>query len=409
MSLSNEFLVPDYTGGSIANVPATIASFWGVPFQGLPPLRKEFLAPLAGNVQRVVVFIVDAFGWNLLTQEKPALHDVLKQTAVTGQLTSIFPSTTTAALTSLWTGVASGHHGFLGYRLFLSQYATTAQMIQFMPAFEHAPDALVRAGLNPEEFLQVPGLAQQLAAGGIPTYSFKAQDIIHSALSKMHRRGVAHSVGCYSSADLMVQLRTTLEKQAGQPLYANAYWSSIDGLSHMRGWTHGSVVAELRALFFQLQTEFLQALSPAAKRDTLFVILADHGQVVNTPNHQIRLADHPQLRQMMFMEPAGEPRMLYVYAKHGRQADILAYCQEHLSHALMAVPTADALAMGLFGPPPHHPAALERIGDILFITRDNYAMFTGLDRAKVHEVIGWHGSLTPAEMQVPWLAFRLDG
>ena len=49
----DEFLPPDYSGGSIANVPATVAALLDVPFVGLPPLRNELWQSLAG-VKRVV-------------------------------------------------------------------------------------------------------------------------------------------------------------------------------------------------------------------------------------------------------------------------------------------------------------------------------------------------------------------
>jgi hypothetical protein len=36
-------------------------------------------------------------------------------------------------------------------------------------------------------------------------------------------------------------------------------------------------------------------------------------------------------------------------------------------------------------------------------------MFSEAERPKAHKMIGRHGSMSHAEMQVPWLGFRLDG
>jgi hypothetical protein len=107
LSLPAEFVPPDYEGGTIANVPATVAALLEAPFAGLPPLRDELWRPLTG-VKRVVVLLVDAWGWNLLEQERDNLARLLGRTAVSGQVTSIFPSTTMAALSSVWTGTAPG-------------------------------------------------------------------------------------------------------------------------------------------------------------------------------------------------------------------------------------------------------------------------------------------------------------
>jgi hypothetical protein len=62
-----------------------------------------------------------------------------------------------------------------------------------------------------------------------------------------------------------------------------------------------------------------------------------------------------------------------------------------------------AVAAGLYGPPPHHPELLERIGETLLLARDCSAFgFPGGHSGSV----GGHGSLTPEEMLVPLLVWR---
>jgi hypothetical protein len=111
---------------------------------------------------------------------------------------------------------------------------------------------------------------------------------------------------------------------------------------------------------------------------------------------------------MLMMQPTGDTRAIYLYAKHGRQADILAYVRENLAHAFVAVPTAAALSSGLFGPQPHAPTAVERTGDIILLARKGAALLNKLDDSRASQFVGWHGSLEADEMMVPWLGFRLD-
>jgi len=109
------------------------------------------------------------------------------------------------------------------------------------------------------------------------------------------------------------------------------------------------------------------------------------------------------------MRPMGEPRVLYLYAKHGRIPDILVYLNQHFSHAMIAIPSEEALAAGLFGPEPHTAVALERLGDIVMIMRAGFTFVVpGLEKL-AQKMKGGHGSLTHAEMKVPWIGFRLDG
>ncbi len=409
-SLPGEFLLPEYEGGSIANVPATIAGLLGAPFNGLPPLRADLWQPLAGGVRRVVLFVVDSLGWQLVEQERPSFAALMAgKTAVLQPITSIFPSTTVAALSSFWTGVGPAQHGLVGLRLLMPEYGTITQFIRFTPDFGKYPDALVEAGLNPETFLAVPGVAQQLHAADIPTYRFKDYALINSALSKMHGRGVADSFGAVSVADLLVRLRQFLHEKAGQPMFIYAYWPTIDTLMHNHGWDHPAVFAEMRAIFQQLKSEFLDALSPAARAETVLILTADHGQMTCPPAHYIHYKDHPELEAMLLMRPSGESRAPYFHARQGRQQDVLRYLQDHLSHAMFAITGAEALAAGLLGPAPHAPQVELRVGDVIGIMRHDYAFVTAQDMKHADRLLGRHGGLTRPEMLATYLAMRLDG
>ena len=407
--LPDEFLWPDYGGGSIANVPATVAALLDAPFVGLPPLRPELWRPLTGGVKRVVVLVVDAWGWNIWERVRNDWRDLLAETAVTGQLTSIFPSTTVAALSSMWTGTAPAQHGLVGLSLFMPDQAVLTQMLRFTPTFGQYPDALIEAGLDPETFLAVPGFAEQLTAAGVETYAFKGRNIVNSALSQMHDRGVTGDRGVSSLADMFVQMRQLLEAKAGERLYVNAYWPVIDTLSHIYGWDQEPVAAELGAILHLLRAEFWHKLSPAARRDTALIITADHGQVVTSPDRHIYLEEHPRLQRMLLMRPAGEPRTAYLYARHGRQDDVLAYIRSELDQAMVVFPATAALDADLLGPQPHAPQTAERVGDLIVTMRQGYILLTAPEKARAAEWKGRHGGMTQAEMAVPWLGFRLDG
>ncbi|NJN53644.1 MAG: alkaline phosphatase family protein [Anaerolineae bacterium] len=249
-------------------------------------------------------------------------------------------------------------------------------------------------------------MAQQYAHYGVPSYSFKGREIVDSALSKMHGRGLAADVGAISFADMMTQMGQLLHEKAGESLFAFAYWPTIDTLSHFRLSDGTATRAEIRSLFHQIEHEFLNRLTPHARQDTLFFITADHG---HSPwSQHIFLEDHPHLQDMLFMQPTGEVRFAYLYAKHGRIDDLLHYLHTHLSHALFVVRSEEALAAGLFGPG-STAVVPARIGDVLVIMRDEYILLSRAQEEKVRPFKSGHGGMTPAEMLTPWLGYRLDG
>ncbi|KAA3653646.1 MAG: hypothetical protein DWQ04_35075 [Chloroflexi bacterium] len=404
-----QYVWPAYDGGSIGNVPATVAELLGVSFDGLPPLHDGLWQPVAGGVKRVVVIILDALGLNLMRAMGDEVNELVGETAVSSHLTSIFPSTTVAALSSLWTGAAPAQHGLLGLKMFFPEFATAGQMLSFSPVFKRYRDALIDAGMEPESFLQVPGFAEQLLAGGVPTYAFKGTQIIDSALSKMHGRGVSGDFGIKTAADMFVQMRQILEEKPGQPMYICGYWPTIDSLSHTHTWDGASVRAELVALLSQLRRDLLGALSLAARKDTVLFVVADHGQVKTPVAEHVYVSDHPELEKMLFMRPVGEPRVAYLYAKHGCQDDVVDYINRELGHAFVALRGETAVSSNLFGPKPQVETIHERIGDVVVIAKAGYVLLREKEREHAHVMIGRHGSMTRAEMEVPWLGYRLDG
>lgn len=164
LTLPGEFLWPAYDGRSIANVPATVASILNAQFNGLPPLAEPLWQPYSAGAKRVVVLLLDAFGWNLLQAQQQRLSNILNKADRVEKITSIFPSTTTAALSSVWTGVGPARHGMMGLNLFFPEYGSAGQTLTFTPTFGHYPNSLIEAGLEPTSFLQWPGVGQQLAS-----------------------------------------------------------------------------------------------------------------------------------------------------------------------------------------------------------------------------------------------------
>lgn len=409
ISVSDEFLVPDYDGETIANIPATVASLLEAEFAGLPALKKPYWEPLRGDVRRVVLILLDSFGWSLFEEHRSNLEWLEHQADITAKITSVFPSTTVSALSSLWTGYAPGQHGLVGLRIFFPDLAVLGQLIKFSPTFGSYPDALVTAGTDPSDFLMVPGLGEQFRDAGIPCHVFKGRSIVRSALSQMHDRGVEHEYGIVTSSDLFVQLRDVLERTAGSKLYAYGYWPAIDTLSHIHGPQHPSVSAELMTFFDQLRIELLESLSGAAREGTVILVTGDHGQILAPPEQNIVVEEDPFLAKLLLMRPAGEPRTPFLYAKQGKRKDLLTYLNEGLGHALQAWDSEEAVSQGLFGPEPISGDTTARLGDVVAAMRQGYLLLTAPEVRRIADFKGRHGGMTPPEMEVPWICLRLDG
>lgn len=410
---AKEWIKPNYgraaggaAGTTLANVPATVAHLLGVPFSGLPPLPDGLWQPLLDNgpVRRVVLVLLDGLGANLVDPQRNPMAGL---TTVSGTITSVCPSTTVNALSCLWTGAAPAQHGLVGVRLHFPEYGTVASMLSMSPNFTRAPDALLEAGLDPETFLAASGVGEQFGAAGVPVFSFKPADIIASALSRMHDRGCAGVFGAHSLADMLWQVGDLLTTRPGEPLYACAYWPSIDTLSHHYGMTHPAVGREVDALLQQIRAGLLEPLPPAAREGTVILVLADHGQMRIDPEKVVYLEDHPPLREALLLDGAGEPRMPYLYVRSGRLARVRQYVESLLTDYISLLPAETFLEDEWLGPHPHAPAVAGRVGDWVGLLRPGATFIPPVDRRLLTHMAGMHGGLSPDEMLVPFWGARL--
>jgi hypothetical protein len=410
LDLGDGLIYPAYAGQSILNIPSSVCRLLGIPGFGARPLIPEILDPLASGSpsRRVVLLLVDALalhrfqGW-LAEGSLPAWQD-LAQEGLLAPLTSIVPSTTSAALTSLWSGRSTAEHGITGYEMWLKEYGVVANMILHNPiSFAGGAGSLSYAGFQPETFLQLPTLGTHLAQHGVAAYAFQHYSILHSGLSHMFFRDVeARSFS--TPSDLAINLRQFLESPGKQRQFIWVYWGEVDHLSHFFGPDDERPRAEFAAFSRALGELCLSRLSPAARRDTLFILTADHGVTPTRIDPFYDLRNHPGLARRLHIFPTGENRLAYLYIRPGQVEAVREYLERTWPRAFTLLDPPYAVEAGLFGPGPAHPRLLDRLGDLIAVARgENYLWWA----AKDNLLIGRHGSLSPEEMLVPFLASRL--
>jgi hypothetical protein len=413
--LPEHFILPHYSGYSIANLAPTVAQLLGVTLEGKTPSLPEHLrTDLADDVACVVLLILDAAGYRPFRHYLDAEHSIFSYLSSEGRLvpiTSVFPSTTVSALTSIWTGQPPLGHGFLGTKLLLPEQGVLANMLKMAPAVHTRGGRLEDWGWDPESFVTAPSLGGQLHAAGVDSVAHTRLSFIGSSLTNIFLRGMGKVHGYVGLSDLWLNLRRTLtERQAGQRLFVDAYWASIDSVGHVYGPTGAYLPSALRHLARSFEEDFLARLPKEAREDTLLIVTADHGQIATPPERVVHLPEHPTLQETLLLPPAGESRAAYLYAKPGQKDALQGYVEEHLAEHFVLQETERALETGLFGPTkalsPHLRA---RLGDMLLIAKDD-ARLTRRAREKEGgtSLRGHHGSLTPEEMLVPLLMVRLD-
>ena len=405
-SWASEIIFPYYAGLSIRNLAHTVVRLIGGAAAsgrlGASPLDVRLWASLDDRVRRVVLFITDGLGWRLLQEimaEDAATAQVVADLVGEGTLTpltSIAPSTTAAALPSIWSGAGPAATGMVGTRLLLREFGVLASLLHYRPlAGKHRHEVLEDWGLDFETFLPVETVAEALGARAIPTYALLQQDLYGSGLSRVMHRGIKRVVRHYGYTDLWIELRNLLHATRRNRCFVSVYWGAIDGVSHLFGTVTEQAIAEARCQLRDLRDVLLGP--GVGDGRTLFMLVADHGH--SPVREHLDLSAHPPLTEALRCGLGGEGRFAHLYLRYDYRAGVRDYVRERLGDRLAVFDPAEALRAGLFGPEAPHAETGPRLGDLTLVAREGVVID---ERSRAGSVsASRHGGLSAREMLVP--------
>jgi len=402
---------PNYGGYSIANLPASILNWLGAPSPLNNPLGEVILGAHKSSYKHVILLLVDGLKLEFLrrfTQEvmEKGMHAEWKNVIEKAHLfpiSSISPSTTSAALTTLWTGRLPAEHGIIGYELFLKEFGFTANMIfHSVASFIDDTGSIYRAGFNPETFLPVPTLGPLFIQHGVRTFAFQHSAISSSGLSQMLLRDVTN-IAFETTEDLWQKVERIYIENVSQTTYAYIYWSGLDTLSHHTGPEAPQLYDEW-LIFSKSLAGFINNLSIKKLEDTLFILTADHGQIATEVREEYDLHNHPEFTRHLVMMPTGESRLPYLFIKNGHEAFVSEYLKTHWDNLFTMIPSSEVLTAGLLGNGNPHVSTIDRIGSHVVFPKNN-AYWWWVN--KENHLFGRHGGLSQEEMLVPLFTLEI--
>ncbi len=411
-SVGPGFVQPNYSGRGIANVPASVLQAFGVTPRH-PGLDPAVLPPaLLDGVRRVIVLIVDAFGWEQFFAELERQPDlylgqlIRRDDVAFAPLTSVFPSTTVNALTTANTGAQPIEHGILGYTLWLKEFGAVSEMITFGP-YAAGSWSYLQGGVDPSAFQPYPSLFRRVREeAGVEALIVNAAAYRHSPLSLMQTTGATY-VPYLAFADAVTSMAALANRPGDERLLIGAYYGTLDAICHEYGTgtpEHAAEVAHIDLLLRKMLFEQVH------RPDTLFMMYADHGHINCTPERTIDLNEDRELLGDLTVGPTGEGRARYLHVREGRREAVRAQIAERYGAISTLLDAEEAIERGLFGEATPGERALERIGDFVLLPHENWyfhAYPATPARSKPLTMIGRHGGLRPEEMLVPFLALRL--
>lgn len=408
--ISEGLIAPLYDGFSLPNLSNSLMRFMGIKPAGRG-LRDNVFTGFK-NVDKVVLLIMDAMGLNVFTGSSKRLGDFLdkfflRKGICFRALTSVFPSTTSTALTCLNTGLTPQEHGIVAYTLFLKELGSMVNMISLSPVNDERRNRIFDLGMTAEKILNERVLTKKLEDGGMRSKTIIRYGIRNSGLSTILYKG-SEVVPALTTVDFATNLARLVEDRNVDLVIA--YWDSFDGQSHYYG--PFSEEAELELLnVFALLRQSLENVDSEMARKTLFVMTSDHGQSKVSDRRSIKLNSLSWLRDSLLLPPAGESRAAYLYLKDDIKGFEGTFYRK-IGKGIALFKSREILRKGILGSGDVKPCVPDRIGDYTALSKGDGRLVFHYDlkeRAKPEFVrAGAHGSLTMDEVLVPMVACRLS-
>ncbi|MEZ5379033.1 MAG: alkaline phosphatase family protein [Acidimicrobiales bacterium] len=328
--------------------------------------------PLDGaSARQRVLLVLDGLGWEQLV-ERAELTPTL-QACGGGPITTVAPSTTATALTSLTTGLEPAEHGVVGYRMVVD--GEVMNTLRWGSAAW--PDARKVA---PPEHVQPfdPFLGRDVAM--VNKAEFRS-----SGFSGAHLRGA--TLTPYRTIATLVHEVARLVREGAPFVYT--YYDGVDKVSHEYGF--GSVFDAEVVFADRLVAAFLEVLPSGVE----LIVTADHGQV-DCRDGVVPIDDGVLANTRSL---SGEGRFRWLHAEPGAGAELLAAATERHAHHAWVRSLEQIEDEHWFGRSLSR-AARSRLGDVALCPFEPIAFFDP-DDSGPFELVGRHGSLTSAEMYVP--------
>ncbi|MCI4331345.1 MAG: alkaline phosphatase family protein [Thermoplasmata archaeon] len=396
--------IPAYSGRSLANIGPTVFRATGAEPTGDSPLAPPLdhaLDPFRGRRApgTTLVVMVDGFGWEQFDRwgQGTPLADGWRRHA--HPLTTVFPSTTSAALTSLSTGAPPGRHGLVGYRQFLPKYGLVADMLKMSPLGVPVYDQLVGPNWTPEDIVGCPSLFRRYGIGA----AVSRDRFQGTGFTRILYDG-AEYVGYATASELAHELARLLGRPSPPPVVF-LYWDELDTIQHLKGVDDRLFGLEVERLAHLLG--YVADSLPARRRTEITTLITgDHGQVSAGPETTLRVDSIPALTQEMARPLAGDRRAGFFCARPGRLGALREALSRVLPPGSRVLEVEKAIGSGLFGPPPFHPELEGRTGELLALVPSPWGL-TYLPPgapAPVRHLRSGHGGLESAELLVPLVA-----
>lgn len=375
---------PDYEH-CILNTITSILKYYNVDtkHKSLESLDEK----LKKKYRNIVFVILDGLGEHILNEVSPEGYFSRNKTE---SLTSVYPSTTTAALTTYYSGKPPYETGWIAWSQYFKEYGRTVDMLSHKESYLN--EDLSKARINVfETLVKYKTVFEQIEESNS---NVKAYEIMPKYSDRRAKRSII--------ADSIDEIVENVEMLCNNPgeKFIMAYSDNPDGLLHKYGTTSEEVKD-----FVQYTESKIEELAKRVSDDTIIIISADHGHKDIEKVYSI--LDYPEIMECLYMPVSLESRVVGFFVKENMKKDFEERFNKIFKDEFMLMSKEEFLDKHLLGFGEKHSKIDDFLGNYiaLSISSSIIKIESYLGEAKPTKK-STHCGLSKEEMEVPLIILK---
>ncbi len=359
---------PDYDN-CVMNITVSVLKHFGVKskYASLPVLDRE----LQKQYKNVIVFLIDGMGSEILKKHAKVVPNLLRKQAAV--VTSVFPSTTVAATTSILTGLPPVTTGWIGWFQYIKEEKRSVIFYYNSDFYEQEYKFNYNVA---EKYAPVKNVYTQIQE---VDPEIVTEEIFPEFREPKHNK-----------FDKICETIVEKAKEPGRK-YIYAYWEKLDSYMHHEGTSTAKIHDHLKEI-----DDGFKYLCDNLDDDTLLILTADHGQV---DIDEVVVGDYPKLVETFRHYPSIEARATAFFVKKDLKKQFEEEFKRNFRDKFILLKSEEVFKTNLLGIGKPHKKAKEFLGDYFAMAIDKYSF--KLFRGDANPFKGQHAGLTKDEMLVP--------
>ncbi len=384
--MNKDILMPNYEH-SILNLITSVLKHYDVEtkYTGLEKIDKM----LEKQYRNVILVILDGMGENILKSISP--KGMFYSNKI-DNITSVFPSTTTAAMTTYYSGRPPIETGWIAWSQYFKEYGRSIDLLPEKDSY--TGEKLQINNLKISDIVGYKTIYEQIKEKNVKSY-----EIVPSYCAKKSKvTMLADNVE--EMCDSIVTLCKNTERK-----FVLAYNDNPDGIIHKTG----CYSEETRDFILNTEKIFEKMLQELENTNTLIILSADHGH--QDINEAVDILDLEDIQDCLIMPPTFESRMVGFFVKDSRKKEFEEIFNKQFKDKYILYSKEEFLKSNLLGYGDKHRKVDDFVSDYVAVaisdTRIKLGTYLSKELKHPDEKKSTHCGLTRNEMEVPLIVFEL--